>query len=650
MMTSNERRTDSARVVVTTVAAISFLVWTWTSYARWSDFQYRSFDLAYYVQAIWQLIHGRFDVSVENVPLLGNHVEPIVFLFAPLLAIFRHPMVFVAVQNATLSAMGPVGSRMAKRLGFDDKRACLLATAILLAPATGYIALHEFHPEALTAPFLLFMLQARLTKSLARYWVWLVAVLACKENMAPLLVVYCIVLFIAERDRTFAERRRWYLWPMAVAMIWFIFCTRVITPTLNSGNIDYLGLYDRLGTSPANILVNAILHPQLLAHSLFESLTHGNLFWGLLFPFLCLPLLRLRWILIATPVLLQHLLSWRSAEWMIYFHYGAPLLPLFWFASVEAIAAFNDWKVPAVISRITPSFVVVACVIGQFWLGLLSSMISRNADWFESGPERARKNAFVAQIPPASSIVAPLPYLSHLAMREKLYSLHYILKGLKTLSRSSYEPPPPTDFVLLDYRDTATFDPGAGFYHPTMKTTDGRIIPSSDRLLYDFLKRATWTADSQDELTLLRNTGGATTALASTESSTTNQAPVFAIGATSLLAIKTGSKAVSPPRLLEIHLHWKFEGQREIFPWMVLRLSRDQQSTIFVKGLCAPEVREGVHVENWSVTTTELSPGDYALEALFLDNSKQGWSQSAGHGQASNLLAPPVPLGHLKVQ
>jgi hypothetical protein len=234
-------------------------------------------------------------------------------------------------------------------------------------------------------------------------------------------------------------------------------------------------------------------------------------------------------------------------------------------------------------------------------------------------------------------------------MREKLYSLHYILKGLKTLSRSSYEPPPPTDFVLIDYRDTATFDPSAGFYHPTMKTVDRRIIPSSDRLLHDFLKRSTWTAESQDELTLLRNTGGTITAFTSKES-LSDEAPVFAVGATQLLAIETGNKAISPPQLLEIRLHWKFQGERDVFPWMLLRLTRDRKSTLFVKGLCAPEVAEGTHPENWTVTTTELPPGDYVLEALFFDNSKQAWPQTIGGGQPSNLLAPPVPLGLIKLK
>src|SRR5438874_7634695 len=89
-------------------------------------------------------------------------------------------------------------------------------------------------------------------------------------------------------------------------------------------------------------------------------------------------------------------------------------------------------------------------------------------------------------------------------MREKLYSLHHILKGLKTLSRSAYELPPPPDFVLIDYDDSATFDPVAGYYHPAMKTVDGRIIPSSDRLLHDFLKRSSWAVSSSNELTLFR--------------------------------------------------------------------------------------------------------------------------------------------------
>ena len=303
VITAERQRAEPGKVIVTALAGLFFLICTWTSYARWANFQYRSFDLAYYVQAIWQLIHGRLDVSVENVPLLGNHVEPIVFLFAPLFAVFRHPMLFVIVQNAALATMPLVGYNIAKRLGLDGKRACLLSAALLLAPAAGYIAIHEFHPEALVAPFLLLMLQAWVAKSISRHWLWFVAVLACKENMAPLLIVYCATQCVVERSRGLAELRRWFLWPMGLALIWFVLSAYVITPALNSGNIDYVALYDQLGTSPGNILLNAIVRPQLIGRALLQSLTHGNLVWGLLLPFLCLPLLRPRWIVIAAPIL-----------------------------------------------------------------------------------------------------------------------------------------------------------------------------------------------------------------------------------------------------------------------------------------------------------------------------------------------------------
>jgi uncharacterized membrane protein len=656
VITAGRPTVETGKVIVTALAGLFFLICTWTSYARWANFQYRSFDLAYYVQAIWQLIHGRLDVSIENVPLLGNHVEPIVFLFAPLFAVFRHPMLFVAVQNAALATMPLVGFDIARRLGLDAKRACLLSTALLFAPAAGYIAIHEFHPEALVAPFLLLMLQAWVAKSISRHWLWFVAVLACKENMAPLLVVYCATQCVAERNRGLAELRRWFLWPMGLALIWFVLCACVITPALNSGNIDYVALYDQLGTSPGNILLNAIVRPQLIGRALLRSLNHGNLVWGLLLPFLCLPLLRPRWILIAAPILLQHLLSWRSSEWMIYFHYAAPLLPLFWIASVEAIAASDEWKhIPLFVSRAAAWLVIVGCVAAQIWVGPAARIVTTTADWFGAGDERARKTGFIAQIPPTSSVVAPLPYLSHLAMREKLYSLHYILKGLKTLSRSSYEPPSSTDFVLIDYRDSATFDPGAGFYHPTMKTIDGRIIPSSDRLLHDFLKEAVWTADEQDELTLLRNLESPKAFGTGEHSSPAAGEPsLFSIGGTRLISIATTGKLISRSRPLEVQLRWKVQSERDVFPWMLLRLSGDEKAKValFVKGLCVPEATEGIHTETWRVVTAEsLLPGDYSLEALFVDNSKRAWFETTGSGGGdATLLSAPVSLGHIKIE
>ena len=630
------------------LALLFFAVCTWASYARWANFEYRTFDLAYYVQALWQLIHGRFQVSVEGVPLLGNHVEPIVLLIAPLFIVFRHPLVFVVVQNAALASMGPVAFDVGRRLGLDRTTAVLLAGALLLAPASGYIALHEFHPEALTAPFLLLMLHARLRGSLRAHWGWLIAVLACKENMALLIAAYCAVHVVLERKRPRAELRAWYLWPMALSILWFLACVKLITPALNSGNIDYLALYDRLGESGGDIVLKAITQPQRIFGALVQSLSHGNLVWALLLPFLALPLMRPRWLLIATPILLQHLLSWRSSEWTIYFHYAAPLLPLFWIALAEGVLQIDRWT-PAPIRLSIPFVVIAACLAGQIFLGPIGGITSTTTDWFSGEQARARKRVFINQIPPAASVLAPLPYLSHLAMRENLYSLHYVLKGLKTLSRSTYTPPPPTDFVLIDYGDSATFDAVAGYYHPTMRTVEGRVIPSSDRLLHEFLQRCPWTVRVADELTLLQQGKAGEELPPSTPSS--GEIAEITKGATLTSITKSGNELTEQG--LEIKMSWTIQEPREIFPWMFLKLTpREHRNTIIIsKGLCAPEATSGPYQENWRITRSKQIPeGDYAVEACFVDNAKRVWAAKSGLPDAQvQLLSPPISLGQLKV-
>jgi uncharacterized membrane protein len=649
-VTTTKRLAADGQRPILSLALIFFAVYTWASCARWANFEYRTFDLAYYVQALWQLIHGRFQVSVLGVPLLGNHVEPIVLLIAPLFLVFRHPLLFVVIQNAALASMGPVAFSIGQRLGLDRRTALLLGGAALITPATGYIALHEFHPEAFTAPFLLLMLHARLRCSLRAHWGWLIAVLACKENMALLIAAYCAVHVVIERKCPLAKLRAWYLWPMALSILWFLVCSKLIIPALNSGSIDYLGLYDRLGVSAGDVLLKAITEPQRILGALFESLLHGNLLWALLLPFLAVPLIRPRWLLIATPILLQHLLSWRSSEWTIYFHYAAPLLPLFWIALAEGAAGIDRWTlVPVSIRRSLPFFVIAACVAAQVFIGPAKGIAVTTANWFSGEQTRARKRAFISRIPPEASVLAPLPYLSHLAMRENLYSLHYVLKGLKTLSRSTYSPPPPTDFVLIDYDDSATFDAVAGYYHPGMKTVDGRVIPSSDRLLHEFLQPCLWTVRASDELSLLRQGKSA----GELPSSSLSSGETVEMGAGTALTGITKSTGELTEQGLEIKMVWNFQEPREVFPWMLLKLiSRDQRNGIIIsRGLCAPEATNGPYQEIWRITPSRQIPeGDYGVVAYFVDNTKCVWSAKPGQPDApAPLLSPPVFLGELRV-
>jgi hypothetical protein len=74
--------------------------------------------------------------------------------------------------------------------------------------------------------------------------------------MALLLGAYCLVFLVIERSRGRAVLLPWSAVPLVVALSWFVICTRLITPALNSGTIDYLSLYDRLGKNTGEIVWN----------------------------------------------------------------------------------------------------------------------------------------------------------------------------------------------------------------------------------------------------------------------------------------------------------------------------------------------------------------------------------------------------------
>lgn len=165
------------------------------SWFRWATFQYGTFDLAFYAQGLWLAGKGVWHVSLLDVPLMGNHQDPIVFLALPFYKIWSHPMLLVILQTLLLATMPFTAWRIARHLEFGQQASVWLALATLLAPATGFVALHEFHPEALAAPLILLMFQGRFQRRPGVFWVSFILVLMCKESMGLLLawisLVYC---------------------------------------------------------------------------------------------------------------------------------------------------------------------------------------------------------------------------------------------------------------------------------------------------------------------------------------------------------------------------------------------------------------------------------------------------------------------------
>ncbi|HYR57253.1 MAG TPA: DUF2079 domain-containing protein, partial [Chthoniobacteraceae bacterium] len=388
-MSSEPIKSPRAIRIGATIFSIAVFVVSWW---HWWTFQYGTFDLAFYVQGLWLALRGKWWVSLLNVPLMGNHVEPIVFLLTPLFALWPHPMLFVVVQTLALASMAFTGFRVATRLGVGRPAAIALGLALPIVPATSSIGIYEFHPEALVAPLLLLLIEAKLAERYAAFWFWFLAVLACKENMALLLVAFCGVFGFLEWRRGRAWTIRWNVAPLLVAAGWLAICAAVISPWLNAGNVDYGQLYAHLGRNGGEIVRNFFVEPSRAGSALWRALTQGDMIWSLLFPLLLLPLLRPRWLLIASPLLLQHLLSWRYTEWSLGAHYPAPFIPLFWIAAAEGLGRLRA-------PRAAAFAVVAACALAHVRFGPAREMIAEFPQLGAKLEERDWKARMIASIP-----------------------------------------------------------------------------------------------------------------------------------------------------------------------------------------------------------------------------------------------------------
>jgi uncharacterized membrane protein len=602
---------QARRVLTWTALVFSALAFT-VSWWHWWTFQYGTFDLAFYVQALWLALRGKWMVSLLNVPLMGNHAEPIVFLLTPLFAICPHPMLFVAVQTLAFATMPFTAWRIGQRLDLEPKAALLLALATLVTPAALSIGIYEFHPEALAAPLLLLLFEARLAEKYGRYWIWFLAVLAVKENMAPLLVMFCGVLGFREwKQRGREWQIAWNILPAIVAIGWLLLYGKVISPAINAGNVDYLQLYGQLGNSPGDILKKFITEPHRVLGALHTSLTQGNMLWALLLPFLLLPLLRPRWIVIAAPLLLQHLLSYRYSEWSLGAHYPAPFLALFWIAAAEALTRFRQQTAIA-------TAVLLACVVAHLRFGAAREIVREVPSLNAVLEEREWKARMIADIPDDASVTAGLGYLAHFAKREHLISLHHIMKGLKTLSITAYTPPPPGDVVIIDYADPLTFNTVAGYYHPWSHVDATHSIPSSDRLLHDYLSLAQWETQSTNSVTVFRR-----------------GKPLVLRPATSKSIKLLEGTTLDDIRVIrhfggawQLRMTYEFSGERNRFPWLMLVMSDGKQLYPFIKGICAPEAGDGPYTEEWTVVFPSwMHAGYHAGFAEFYDGNQAAWDK-----------------------
>jgi len=158
---------------------INFIYFGLYANQRHLAFETGAFDVGVYTQPLWNFIHGHdFAVSIieDNGPIRwATHVEPILFLIAPLYWLWPDPrtLLWLQVAGLTLAAL-PLYALAVRRLQ-NEWTALVIVLAYFLMPATEAVTLFDFHAVTFAPLFLLsaiYFLDRALANQGVSFWLW----------------------------------------------------------------------------------------------------------------------------------------------------------------------------------------------------------------------------------------------------------------------------------------------------------------------------------------------------------------------------------------------------------------------------------------------------------------------------------------------
>ncbi|MBI5708837.1 MAG: DUF2079 domain-containing protein [Candidatus Eisenbacteria bacterium] len=427
---------------------------------------YTDFDLAIFAQATDGILRGTTFSSIRGMNWLGDHSSLILFLVAPLYALFRHPLTLLVVQSAAL-ALGalPVAWLARRELG-SAALALGFAALYLLDPAVGYTSLYEFHPEVLATPALLFAFFYLRAGRPGRMALAAGVALLCKEDVA--LVALMLALYaLLQRPRQ--VRAAALLGGLAAASLALSFG---VLKRLGSGEVDYGLMYSQWGASPRAVVASLLAHPLRALGAFFTSPGYSfdtviklQYYVQMLLPLAFLPLASPLTLALALPIVAEHMLSWRPPQHTILYHYAALATPFFVAAAVLGFRRVAGLARAGAVEHGPPRRArwlmlgaLAASLAGNLMFGPLLGtgklqLVRSEEKTAPTSLDRASARVadrMVAAVGRSGGIEAGFEFLLRFTGRSDVYSLHNVMQGKHTFSEKPYPVPTGIASALAD--------------------------------------------------------------------------------------------------------------------------------------------------------------------------------------------------------
>lgn len=398
--------TRGERVSIVALAGVFTLLYSLYGLFRHWHFGSSAYDLGIFDQVVWHL--SRFETpssSVRGFPhFLADHFFPIVALFAPLYWIAAGPETLIVAQAALFGAsLVPVFVFARSRLSSGPSFGIAVAYALFWGIQSAMA--FDVHEAAFAPLFIGSAILAHDRRAWTWFWLLMAALVFVKEDMAPLLTCFGILLVMQ------GERRRGLWLIVGSAVIAAIVLGVIIPGYSDADTYGYLSVYSDVIRRPWTAPL-VLVSPPVKVRTM--------VLW--LMPFLFVPL-RSPLCVLLLPFVATRFLSSSPTHWGTVFHYSAPIAPIVAMAAADGLAriAATRWiaRQPRGIAALVAAMVVLTAVLP-----------GNQPLWRVFRPRHYRATAAhvtgyeaLATIPSGASVVAQAAIVPHLSRRDRVYVL-----------------------------------------------------------------------------------------------------------------------------------------------------------------------------------------------------------------------------------
>jgi len=429
---------------------------------KYNNFLYNALDLAIINNVFYNTLHGNaFWSSIQGHSYIGDHFTPILFLLLPFYSIYQSPLTLLILQTVFLALTAWPIYKISLFILKKEKKilALLLSLVWLVNPLTHNVNLHEFHFISLLPFFFLWTFYVYLklesdqnTQILRflRFFISFFVCLAIREDVVFIMLIFAIIIFIKQllyrRKKTIPllsdSRLIWLTLPL-LSTAYYFFSLQLIASYSPSNFSPFLYYYSWMNSA------NFIL---VLKH--IATIANFEMILGLLLPFLCLPLLKPKYLLLCLVPCAQITLSASGGGALVWqTHYSALFLPGL---IVSFIYGFKKLQA-AIYKNLQSEYLLVVLLVFANLLTL-----------FTLGPWNGIKKIYnpsaleikktINTIPDDAAILASYDFLPKLSSRGQIYAMHYYFLGQQQFSAEAYIMEAEPEYVIINFDDLISYD------------------------------------------------------------------------------------------------------------------------------------------------------------------------------------------------